>query len=171
MELMILLLLNMTVPMTSHFYRCIKQNGKRSYLLAMGTPSVWSTQLIRQDAMSWLCSLYVWCWILCCSIVQSETAENIQEALEVLKQWNREWCPSYFMMDYSETEMAALQKEFPTTRVFLCDFHMEQAWVRWTRHHKHGLSPVQAEELVDLLRACAWAPPADGTDPGQIIIS
>ena len=32
-------------------------------------------------------------------IVQSETAENIQEALSVLKQWNPEWCPSYFMTD------------------------------------------------------------------------
>ena len=51
--------------------------------------------------------------------------------------------------------------------VSACDFHREQAWVRWTRDHKHGLSPTEAEELLDLLRACAWAPPADGDDPGQ----
>lgn len=100
-------------------------------------------------------------------IVQSETAENIQEALSVLKQWNPEWYPSYFMTDYSEAEMTALEKAFPATTIFLCDFHREQAWVRWTRDHKHGLSPTEAEELLDLLRACAWAPSSDGADPGQ----
>ena len=35
-------------------------------------------------------------------IVHSEMADNIQGALEVLKQWNLEWCPSYVMMDYLE---------------------------------------------------------------------
>ena len=30
------------------------------------------------------------------------------------------------MTDYSEAEMAALQKVFPNTTVFLCDFHRKQ---------------------------------------------
>ena len=29
---------------------------------------------------------------------------------------------------------------------------------RWTRDSKHGLSSVDAESLLDHLRACAWAP-------------
>ena len=33
-------------------------------------------------------------------IVQSDSAENIQEALNILKQWNLKWCPGYFMTDY-----------------------------------------------------------------------
>ena len=101
------------------------------------------------------------------TVSQSETAENIQEALEILKKWNPTWNPSYFMTDYSEAELVALEKAFPTTTVFLCDFHTEQAWVQWTRDHKHGLSPIEAEELLDLLHACAWVPPADGDDSGQ----
>ena len=59
------------------------------------------------------------------------------------------------MTDYSEAEMTALEKAFPATTIFLCDFHREQAWVRWTRDHKHGLSPNETEELLDSLRACA----------------
>ena len=46
---------------------------------------------------------------------------------------------------------STLQKAFPTTTVFLCDFHSEQAWVQWTCNHKHGLSLVEVEELFDLL--------------------
>ena len=99
-------------------------------------------------------------------VVQSENSENIQEALAILKQWNAEWNPRYFMSDYSEAELSAIEAVFPSTTVYLCDFHREQAWVRWTRDHKHGLSPVEAEGLLDLLRACAWAPPVDGDDPG-----
>ena len=95
-------------------------------------------------------------------IVQGENAENIQEALTILTQWNPEWNPRYFMSDYSEAELNAIQATFPFTTVYLCDFHREQAWMRWTHDHKHGLSPVEAEELLDLLRACAWVPPVDG---------
>ena len=98
--------------------------------------------------------------------VQSENTENIQEALTVLKQWNTDWNPQYFMSDYSEAELSAVEAVFSSTKVYLCDFHREQAWVRWTRDHKHGLSPVEAEELLDLLQACEWAPPVDGADPG-----
>lgn len=47
---------------------------------------------------------------------------------------------------------------------YLCDFHREQAWERWTRDSKHGLSSVDAEWLLDQLRACAWAP---STTPGE----
>lgn len=98
-------------------------------------------------------------------VVQSETAESISEALAKLKLWNPNWCPLYFMCDYSEAELVALEEVFPETIVYLCDFHREQAWDRWVRDHKHGLSPSEAEELLTFLRACAWAPPTDDTDP------
>ena len=73
-------------------------------------------------------------------VIQEETAEKIQEALEILKQWNPKWKPKYFMSDYSEAELLALEKCFTTTKVFLCDFHREQVWERWIKDHKHGLS-------------------------------
>ena len=99
-------------------------------------------------------------------VVHSESAENIQEALQILKKWNPDWTPRFFMTDYSEAELNALELVFPKVTVYLCDFHREQAWVRWTRDHKHGLSSVEAEDLLQLLRACAWACPGDSNDEG-----
>ena len=62
------------------------------------------------------------------------------------------------MTDYSEAELLAIEKSFVATKVFLCDFHREQAWERWVKDHKHGLSKQEQEELLSLLRACANAP-------------
>ena len=101
-------------------------------------------------------------------ITQSETAENITEALQVLKQWNPEWCPRYFMSDYSEAELSAVEAVFPNTKTYLCDFHREQAWLRWCRDQKHGLIQTEADNLLTLLRACAWAPSTpDDQDPAK----
>ena len=91
-------------------------------------------------------------------VIQDETAEKIQEALELLKQWNPQWKPKYFMTDYSKAELLATEKCFATTKVFLCNFHREQMWERWVKDHKHGLSKQEQEELLSLLRACANAP-------------
>ena len=91
-------------------------------------------------------------------IVQSESAKDIEEAIRVLRSWNPEWKPKFFMTDYSEAEIAALETCFPDTKVYLCDFHREQAWERWTRDSSHGLSTDDSEFLLEQLRACAWAP-------------
>lgn len=97
-------------------------------------------------------------------VVQSETAESIAESLAILKQWNPTWNPRYFMTDYSEAESVALESVFPSTTIYLCDFHREQAWDRWIKDRKHGLTQHEGEELLALLRACAWAQPSsDGT--------
>ena len=88
-------------------------------------------------------------------ILQEETAEKIAEALEIIKQWNPTWNPDFFMTDYSEAELIAIEQVFPNTKCFLCDFHREQAWERWVRDHKHGLTKDQGDELLRLLRACA----------------
>ena len=61
--------------------------------------------------------------------VQSETTENIQEALQLLKDWNPKWNPKYFMSDYSEAELSAIEAVFPQAKTYLCDFHREQAWM------------------------------------------
>ena len=90
-------------------------------------------------------------------IVESEDALSIQEAIEVLKSWNPEWNPSFFMTDYSESEMLAIESSFPGIQIYICDFHREQAWERWVKDHHHNLDPSQAEQLLDLLRDCARA--------------
>ena len=92
-------------------------------------------------------------------IIQSETAECIYEALSILKSWNPKWEPQFYITDYSDVEIAAVNKLFPKTQVYLCEFHREQAWERWVKDKKHGLSDLQAAALLDLLRDCANAPP------------
>ena len=100
-------------------------------------------------------------------IVQSETSEDIEEALGILKEWNPEWKPSFFMCDYSEAEIGALESAFPASTVYICDFHREQSWGRWVKDHKHGLTSDEGDELLDLLRSCAWAPPCFTTTEQQ----
>lgn len=92
-------------------------------------------------------------------ISQYETSEHIYEALSILKTWNPEWNPEFFLTDYSDAEIAAVNKLFPATQMYLCEFHREQAWERWVKERKHGLSEMQGATLLDLLRDCANAPP------------
>lgn len=66
-------------------------------------------------------------------IIENETSESIKEALEIIKQWNPKWSPKYFMMDYSDQEYQAIHHTFPDTAKYLCYFHVEQSWMRWTR--------------------------------------
>lgn len=70
-------------------------------------------------------------------IVESESIENITEALLMLQVWNKDWKPEYFMMDYSDIEYQAVHNVFPDARNYLCQFHVEQAWLRWTRKSKY----------------------------------
>ena len=98
-------------------------------------------------------------------IVQSESAEAILEAFNIIKQWNPSWNPNFFLCDYSDAEIAAIEQAFPGILVYLCDFHREQAWTRWIHDRKHGLSASDGETLLSMLRAYAWASPGeDGKD-------
>ena len=97
-------------------------------------------------------------------VTQSETAETIQEALQILKSWNPEWNPPFVLCDYSEAEISAIEHTFPGISVFLCDFHREQAWTRWVNTSVNGLSKAEAEDLLSLLRKCAWTPSSTNKD-------
>ena len=92
----------------------------------------------KQQNIAWHSFLCVYGYIVVGQfITQSETAEQIQEALQILQTWNPECKSQYFMCDYSEAELAALEAVFPVVTVYLCDFHWEQAWERWTDERKH----------------------------------
>ena len=67
------------------------------------------------------------------------------------------------MCDYSEVEISAIERAFAKTTVYICDFHLEQAWTRWTRDHKNGLSKQEQEALLASLRSCAWASSAEAS--------
>ena len=68
-------------------------------------------------------------------ITQAETAEHISKALQQLRNWNPMWNPQFFMTDYSEAELLAFEQTFPGVQIYLCDFHQQQAWKRWTNIH------------------------------------
>ena len=95
-------------------------------------------------------------------VTQSETAEAIGEALKILREWNPGWNPPFVLCDYSEAEIAAIKATFDSVRVYICDFHREQAWTRWVNNSQNGLTKPEAEILLSLLRKCAWAPSKDG---------
>ena len=90
-------------------------------------------------------------------ICENEDAESIAEALQIIKGWNTEWNPSYFMVDYSTAEINAIEKEFPTTLVYICYFHRNKAWNRWVRSGKSGLDSKQQEILLAILQRIANA--------------
>ena len=69
-------------------------------------------------------------------IVGSEGIDAIAEALRIIKAWN----PPYFITDYLDAEIGALEEIFRDALVYICDFHGEQAWTRWVYDRKHGLS-------------------------------
>ena len=91
-------------------------------------------------------------------VLQAENADHIYEALSIVKSWTPNWDPKYFITDYSDAKISAINKLFPKTQLYLCEFHREQAWERWVKDRKHGLSEIQAATLLDLLRDCANAP-------------
>ncbi|XP_056157131.1 uncharacterized protein LOC130131474 isoform X2 [Lampris incognitus] len=86
-------------------------------------------------------------------VTQSEMKEDIREALEVFKKWNADWNPSHFMVDFCEADIGALKEVFMDSKVILCDFHREKAWIEWTRKKDHGVTCE--EEVLNMLRAIA----------------
>ena len=46
-------------------------------------------------------------------VTESESVESISEALEIIKEWNPDYHPRYFMTDYSREEITALENVFP----------------------------------------------------------
>ena len=51
----------------------------------------------------------------------------------------------------TEKEIGALENVFPGTLVFLCDFHREQSWTRWTSKADYGVSIYTHEVKCTLL--------------------
>ena len=46
-------------------------------------------------------------------IVQDETMQSITEVLTIIKQWNSQWKPSYFMTDLCKEEINSIESIFP----------------------------------------------------------
>lgn len=90
-------------------------------------------------------------------LCQNEDSVSIEEALRILKTWNPSWNPKYFMVDCSLAEIDAIEKSFPNISVYICDFHRIQAWQRWSKNAKNGLSPADQKEFLRLMQQLAYA--------------
>ncbi|XP_061178455.1 uncharacterized protein LOC133187113 [Saccostrea echinata] len=87
-------------------------------------------------------------------IVETEDSISIQEALSIIKSWNPNWKPAYFMCDYADEEISSIESVFPESFVYLCDFHREQAWERWLKATHNGVGDNK-DEILSLLRSIA----------------
>eukprot|EP00795_Rhopilema_esculentum_P007013 gene7013-12637_t len=107
-------------------------------------------------------------------ITQEENTESVEEALLVLKNWNPSWKPQFFMCDYSQIEINAIESVFSEcgTKVLICAFHREQAWERWTKRKESTLSHEERKKLLRYLRTVADAPANDeeNTNPFQLSV-
>ena len=88
-------------------------------------------------------------------VVQSETTEQVAEALSILLSWNPEWQPLFFMTDISEAEIGAISAVFPTCQSYTCVTSIEKSCGSdgLKSENMHGLSLENAE-----ISSCATVP-------------
>nr|XP_047131654.1 uncharacterized protein LOC124810593 isoform X2 [Hydra vulgaris]XP_047142244.1 uncharacterized protein LOC124816635 [Hydra vulgaris] len=94
-------------------------------------------------------------------VCEHETTEAITEALMCIKEWNPSFQPKFFCTDYSNEEINSLESVFPGCKVFICDFHREQAWERWLSKTTNGCSMIK-DDIKVRLRDIAHAKTVEG---------
>ena len=78
---------------------------------------------------------------------QHEDEISISEALGILREWNPDWSPKYFMVDFSVAEIGAIETCFPGVVAYICDFHRQQAIQHWVTAAKNWLDLNEQEFL------------------------
>ena len=89
-------------------------------------------------------------------IIEDESTELLSQALMIIKEWNPEVNPKYGMTDFDDAETLALYHVFPGIILFLCDFHREQAWRRWTKKGENNVV-MHYEDVMSKFRRIAHA--------------
>lgn len=87
-------------------------------------------------------------------VIQTESTSLIEEALNVFKKWLPDWQPEFWMTDFSEMEIGAIENTFQGSTVYLCSFHREQAWLRWVRKSGNVVTG-HAEVILNIWRTIA----------------
>lgn len=90
-------------------------------------------------------------------VTQDETELLLTEGLKILKQWNPNWTPSYFMTDKSSIELGAIGSTFPSCIRLLCDFHRAQAWERWVSKTANGVLSSDKDMVLSFFKDLAYA--------------
>ena len=76
------------------------------------------------------------------TVLQEESTEMITKPLKIFREWNPKVSPKYALVDFGEREIKSLEIVFGRVKVFLCDFHREQSWHRWTSKTENGFSHI-----------------------------
>lgn len=69
-------------------------------------------------------------------IVSDETSSSIVEGLKIIRDWNKDWEPPYFMTDNDSSEIAALEELFPGNLINFTEFSFR--WMNVTSKHHHS---------------------------------
>jgi MULE transposase domain len=113
--------------------------------------------------------------------VQEESGAAIAEMLQIFKELNPTFTPTYFMIDKSDMEMNGIREVYPGSEILLCDFHRYvcartlfaaaftcsqclshaccrlQAWWRWIVKNEHGVLAHRRQILFKALANLADA--------------
>ncbi len=61
------------------------------------------------------------------------------------------------MIDYSTAEIGAIEEEFPTTSIYICDFHRIQAMQRWARARKNNRTSEEQDKFLQQMKKISCA--------------
>lgn len=89
-------------------------------------------------------------------LCQNEDKECIAEAVSIIKGWNPTWDPKYFMVDYSTAKINTIESEFLEVAIYIC-FHRKQAWQRWAKAGKNGLTLGEQAMFLEFMQKIARA--------------
>ena len=121
-----------------------------------------SAQRLKHFWKRWsLCTVWTYAGYVVAAefIVQTETNKQIEEALNIFKSWNPSWSPRYFMSDYSEAEILAIESGSHVYVIFIAN--------KAGNNGSKTITKDEGESLLDLLRTCANAPPPPAHESKQ----
>ena len=123
-------------------------------------------QPIKQLSMTWHCFgvRQNQPWLAVAEFIsRNECATTIQEALEVLKTWNPQWQPGFFMIMWLQWGRDRCHWNIIPRHSWIHLWLSQGTGLgKWVKDH---ITSSDADVLLDLLRACAWAP---STTPDEI---
>nr|XP_054773909.1 uncharacterized protein LOC129282002 [Lytechinus pictus] len=92
---------------------------------------------------------------------EAGTAEAVEEGFLVMKDWNPNWKPEFFVMDHKVEMMEMIKRVFPGSDVFVSDFHREKLWKEWFHQQEPDMDQSLIDKTLDLIKKTARAPTRD----------
>ena len=154
-----------TVPSneSDNFLFVHQEEWQRKLLLKYGSDlalldATYKTTKYAMPLFFWCVNTNVGYKVVAEFMCQHEDEISISEALGILRRWNQDWSPKYFMVDFSAAEIGAIETCFPGVVAYICDFHRQQAIQRWARAAKNGLDQYEREFLQSAMTRIGRAP-------------